>query len=89
VPNDTTGPAKGRPPATKPPGGSVIKRLAPGVPGTRRLQERYRDTLVCVRYRQDDTRGLRYTTVELVVDQRPFTVKEDLIRPRLFTVFLR
>ena len=43
--------------------GSVIKRMAPGVSGTRRLAERFGQSLVCVRYRENPARGLRYTTV--------------------------
>jgi hypothetical protein len=60
-------------------GSRVIKRLTPGAPGTRRLQQHYREGLVCVRYREDPVRGMRYTTVEIIVDQRQFAAKEDLI----------
>ncbi len=59
--------------------GSVIKRMAPGAPGTRRLAERFGESLVCVRYRENHARGLRYTTVEIIVDQRPFDAPEDLV----------
>jgi hypothetical protein len=59
------------PPAAKPQPGHVIKRLAPGAAGTRRLLDRYGDALVCVRYREDQTAGSRYTTIELIVDRRP------------------
>ncbi len=78
--NKIAGPGPGAAAPGQPPGGNVIKRLAPGTPGTRRLQEQYRDALVCVRYRQDPALGLRYTTVELIVDRRSFTVREDLVR---------
>lgn len=50
---------------------TVIKRLLPGVPGTKRLVERFGDALVCVRYRHDPLRKLRLTTVELIVEERP------------------
>lgn len=46
----------------------VVKTLSPGQPGALRLGRKYGRDLVCVRYRMDD-RGLRYTTVELVVDR--------------------
>ena len=46
----------------------VTQTLRPGQPGTRRLVDRYGDRLVCVRYRYDDDRQRRLTTVELVVD---------------------
>ena len=48
----------------------MIKRLKPGQAGTRRLGQRFGPALVCVRYRQDETGDTRFTTVELVVDQR-------------------
>ncbi len=60
--------------------GGVIKRMAPGASGTRRLAERFGESLVCVRYRENPARGLRYTTVEIIVDQRPFDAPEDLVR---------
>ena len=59
--------------------GSVIKRMAPGASGTRRLAERFGESLVCVRYRENPACGLRYTTVEIIVDQRPFDAPEDLV----------
>lgn len=52
-------------------GTSIVKRLAPGSPGTRRLLERFGDALVCVRYRHDPKDNQRFTTVELVVESRP------------------
>lgn len=60
-----------RPPPDTPQPGNVIKRLSPGAPGTRRLLDRYGDALVCVRYREDQRGGSRYTTIELIVDRRP------------------
>lgn len=56
----------------------VIKKLHPGQPGSKKLHRRFGDALVCVRYRQDSARGMRYTTVELVVDQAPAV----LVAPR-------
>lgn len=49
---------------------STTKRLKPGNPGTRRLLQRYGADLLCVRYRVDHVTGKRFTTVELVVDER-------------------
>ncbi len=49
----------------------VIKTLQPGQPGTRRYQNRFGKRLVCVRYRQDKNKKCRYTTVELVMEERP------------------
>ena len=41
---------------------------------------RFGAQLVCVRYREDATRNLRYTTVELVVDERPGKSASSLVR---------
>ena len=49
----------------------VIKRLKPGQAGARGLTQRFGPALVCVRYRESDTGDRRFTTIELVVDQRP------------------
>ena len=50
----------------------VGQTLRPGQRGTHRYAERFGDQLVCVRYRYDDARQERVTTVELVVDRAPF-----------------
>lgn len=60
--------------------GGVIKRMAPGASGTRRLAERFGESLVCVRYCEPPAQGLRYTTVEIIVDQRPFEAPQDMVR---------
>ena len=49
----------------------VGQTLRPGQRGTRRHVERFGDRLVCVRYRYDDARQERVTTVELIVDRAP------------------
>lgn len=45
--------------------------LKPGQDGTKRLVEKYGDTLLCVRYRFDEKREMKMKTVEIVVDERP------------------
>ena len=47
--------------------------LKPGQKGTRRLVEKYGDALLCVRYRYDETRGVKLKTVEIVVEERPLS----------------
>jgi hypothetical protein len=49
----------------------VLQTLRPGQPGTKKLTARYGDCLLAVRYRGDAVRGLRYTTVEVIVDEAP------------------
>lgn len=50
----------------------VGHKLLPGKPGTRRFLAEYGSRLVCVRYRYDADRAVRITTVELIVDERPW-----------------
>jgi len=44
--------------------------LKPGQKGTRRLVEQYGESLLCVRYRYDEKRGIRLKTVEIVVEEK-------------------
>jgi hypothetical protein len=46
--------------------------LKPGDKGTRQLHAHYGDQLVCVRYRYDPKARMRYKTVELIVDAKPY-----------------
>lgn len=50
----------------------VRKKLNPGDYGTKRHLNKYGEKLVCVRYRYDDEKYTRYTTVELIVDEQPY-----------------
>ena len=50
----------------------VRKKLNPGDHGTKRHVNEHGDKLVCVRYRYDDAKRTRYTTVELIVDQQHY-----------------
>mgnify|MGYP003704726121 CR=1 FL=1 len=58
------------PPLSGLPDTSVTKTLAPGQPGTLGWSHRHGSALVCVRYRESGDGSRRYTTVELVVDER-------------------
>lgn len=49
--------------------------MRPGAKGTRRLLRIYGAQLLCVRYRYDEVRRSRLTTVELRVDERPWAPK--------------
>ncbi|MDT0633277.1 hypothetical protein [Rubrivirga litoralis] len=51
----------------------MVRPSAPPERGTRRYAER----LVCVRYRYDDARQERVTTVERVVDRAPWVPRAD------------
>jgi hypothetical protein len=49
--------------------------------------EKYGDSLLCVRYRYDESRGVRLKTVEIVVDEKswqpPFQFRDSDIVPVL------
>jgi hypothetical protein len=47
--------------------------LRPGQKGTKKLVAEYGDRLVAVRYRYDIERRRRYKTVELIVDEMPWS----------------
>ena len=51
----------------------VLQTLKPGQPGTKKLAARFGASLLSVRYRADAMRGVRYTTVEVIVDEAPLT----------------
>ena len=51
------------------------------MPGTKKLQDRYGERLVCVRYLYDEATGKRYKTVELIVDDATWQGKPR--RPRI------
>jgi hypothetical protein len=46
--------------------------LRPGQRGTKKLVQRFGESLICVRYRYDATRRKRFTTVELIVEETPW-----------------
>lgn len=59
--------------------------LKPGQKGTKRLVEQYGESLLCVRYRYDNIRGVRLKTVEIIVEEKPwqspFNFKDGDIAP--------
>ena len=48
----------------------IVKTLAAGKNGTKRLTSKYGERLLCVRYRYDPMRRKRLTTVELIEDAK-------------------
>ena len=57
----------------------ITKKILPGMNGTKKLVETYRDNLVCVRYREDPERNLRLKTVELIVDTGPLVMNTSKV----------
>ena len=59
--------------------------LKPGQNGTKKLVEKYGKSLLYVRYRYDESLGLRLKTVEIIVEQKPWQpslrIQDDEIIP--------
>lgn len=56
-------------------------KLKPGQRGTLKLLAQYGKQLVCVRYRYDEERHKRFTTVELIVSESEWHRKTARIAP--------
>ena len=63
----------------------ITKTLQPGDMGTLNLVEKYGEQLICVRYRIERTTQKRYTTVELIVDEKDYRRRTPHI-PVLITI---
>ena len=48
---------------------NMSRKLAAGQGGTKKMVERYGDRLICVRYRYDSEKRIKYKTVELIVEK--------------------
>ena len=48
-----------------------------GEKGTKKLCEKFGESLVCVRYRYDDTNKKRYKTVELIIEETDWEPTEN------------
>lgn len=58
----------------------IIQRtLTPGIKGTKKLAEKYKDRLVCVRYRYDTEKQERTKTIELIVEKKHWVRNQDRI----------
>ncbi len=65
---------------------NIVKKLHPDQKGTRRLTERFGERLVCVRYRTDPESGRRFTTVEIVVEERAPTLPQPAPAHKLIRI---
>ncbi len=59
----------------------IVKKIQPHQNGARRLSERFADRLVCVRYRTDPDSGRRFTTVEILVEERTPAAPAPALHP--------
>jgi hypothetical protein len=46
----------------------IGRKVLAGKPGTKRMVEKYGDKLVCIRYRYDLEKKIKYKTAEIIVD---------------------
>jgi len=53
----------------------------PGQKGTKKLLQKFGDRLIFVRYRYDREQQRRFTTVELIVDESPWTPASRIAPP--------
>lgn len=60
----------------------VFKTLKPNDAGTKRLTRQYGDSLVAVRYRKGINPDNIYTTVEIIVDARPYIPGVTHVKPQ-------
>ncbi len=47
----------------------LSRRIPAGKPGTKKLMEKYGDDLICVRYRYDAEKKIKYKSVEIIIDR--------------------
>jgi len=53
--------------------------LKPGQKGTKKLVDQFGKSLLYVRYRYDEIRGIRLKTVEIVVEEKPWKPRSQLL----------
>ncbi|MFP5246371.1 MAG: hypothetical protein ACLGH0_06720 [Thermoanaerobaculia bacterium] len=54
--------------------------LKPGTPGTKKLLAEYGSRLIAVRYRYDDERQTRCKTIEIVIEEIPWSPETAAVR---------
>lgn len=57
------------------------QKLNPGQKGTKKFLAEYGEQLVCVRYRYDERRRKRFTTVELIMEESDWVPKARRLEP--------
>ena len=58
----------------------ITKRtLIAGQPGTKKWIDRFGKDLICVRYKYDPAQQRKFTTVELIAEERPYKAKQNKI----------
>jgi len=55
------------------------RTVYPGKPGSKKWQKLYGDKLLCVRYKYDDQKKKRITTIELIADEQDWKPNKTFI----------
>ena len=58
---------------------TIKKILRPGDPGTKKTVEKFGDRLVCIRYRYDQQKQIRYKTAEIILEEKSWKLNEQRI----------
>ena len=59
----------------------VKRKVFPGQPGTKKLVEKFGKDLLCVRYRYDEKRKMKFKTIELIIEKSSWNVEPKKISP--------
>jgi hypothetical protein len=59
---------------------NISRKLPAGIPGTKKMVEKYGEDLICVRYRYDANKKVKYKTVEIIVDSGFWDKKDRVIK---------
>ncbi len=57
----------------------IQRKIKPGLPGTKKWVARYGSDLVCVRYKYDPEQGKRFTTIEIIVEEKSWSLRRKKI----------
>lgn len=62
---------------------NISRKLAAGQPGTKRMVEKYGDNLICVRYKYDPEKKIKYKTVELIEDSGFWDPEKKIVEVKI------
>ena len=62
----------------------VLLSLKPGEPGTKKLLQKYGESLIRVRYRYDKKKRVRWKTVELCIEEKSWIHPDSFVFVQVF-----
>jgi outer membrane lipoprotein-sorting protein len=60
--------------------GNTSRKIAAGKPGTKKMVEQYGENLICVRYRYNAEKKVKFKTVEIIVDKGFWDLEEEKLK---------